>query len=318
MSRRGWLLFAAMCLIWGLPYLFIRVAVEHLTPGTLVFLRTGLGALVLVPIALLRGQLRPVIARWRWLLVFAVVEVIGPWLMLSDAERSLNSSLAGLLIAAVPLIGAVLARLSSNGDRVAGSQLAGLLVGVVGVAALVGLDFSGLRVAALLEIAVVAVGYAVGPIILARRLADLPGLGVIACALTVSALATAPFAVARPPVLDRPAVLLSVVVLGVVCTALAFVLFFQLIAAIGPTRSTVITYVNPAVAVALGVLVLGEPLTAGMLVGFPLILVGSILAARRASGVSAVSLASVDDDDAVRSGEVGCDDPGLAVEIIGR
>ncbi|MGX7679892.1 DMT family transporter [Jatrophihabitans sp. DSM 45814] len=282
MSQRGWALFAAMCVIWGLPYLFIRIAVEHISPGSLVFLRTGIAALVLLPLALWRAEVRPVLVRWRWLIVFAAIEIIGPWLLLSDAERHLNSSLAGLLVAAVPLIGAVIAWLSPSGDRVNRLQLIGLLTGLAGVAALVGLDFGDLDMSAVAEMAIVSVCYAVGPIVLARRLSDLPGLGVIACALTVSAGATLPFVILTPPNLGRPSVVLSVIVLALVCTALAFVLFFELIATIGPTRSTVITYVNPAVALLLGVIVLNEDVTSGMLVGFPLILVGSILGARKA------------------------------------
>jgi drug/metabolite transporter (DMT)-like permease len=279
-SRRGWALFAAMCLIWGLPYLFIRVAVAHVSPGTLVFLRTALGSLVLVPIALARGQFVPVLRRWRWLALFAAVEVIVPWLMLSDAEKQLNSSLAGLLVAGVPLIGAVLARFNSRGEPISPLQLLGLVVGFVGVACVVGLDVGGLNMVALLEMAVVAVGYAMGPVLLARTLSDLPGLGVIAVALSMSAVLCLPFAFIQPPDLSRASVVSSIVVLGLICTALAFLLFFELIAVIGPTRATVITYVNPAVAVTLGVAVLGEPITTGMLVGFPLILAGSILGAR--------------------------------------
>ena len=273
-----------MCLIWGLPYLFIRVVVEddHLTPGTLVFVRTGLGAAILLPIGLLRSQIKPVLVRWRWLAVFAVVEIMLPWLMLSDAERHLNSSLAGLLVAAVPLVGAVAALFTHAAERLNRLQVVGLLLGIVGVACLVGLDFSGLHTSSLLEMAGVAVCYAIGPIILARSLSDLPGLGVIACALAISAVAYSPFAFLQPPHHVTASVLGSVIVLGVVCTALAFVLFFQLIATIGPTRSTIITYVNPAVAIALGVLILDEKLTPGMLVGFPLILAGSILGARKA------------------------------------
>jgi drug/metabolite transporter (DMT)-like permease len=272
-----------MCVIWGLPYLFIRIAVEHITPGALVFLRTALGTVVLLPLALARRQVRPVLRRWRWLATFAVVEVITPWLLLSDAERHLNSSLAGLLVAAVPLIGAILAWFSRGGDRLTGVQFIGLLIGLAGVAALVGIDFGNLNLVAVGEMAVVAVCYATGPIVLARRLADLPSLGVIACSLTLSAVVTAPFPAFQPPNLGRASVVLSVAVLGVVCTALAFILFFQLIATIGPTRSTIITYINPAVAVLLGVLVLNENLTTGMLVGFPLILFGSILGARAGS-----------------------------------
>ncbi len=280
-SRRGWLLFAAMCVIWGLPYLFIRVAVEHLAPGTLVFLRTAGATVILLPVAVARREIGAVLARWRWLLMFALIEVMIPWLLLSDAERHLSSSLAGLLVAAVPLVGAVAARFSQHADPVNRSQLVGLLLGVVGVAALVGLDFGGLNLFAILEMAVVSICYATGPIILARSLADLPGLGVIAGAMAVSAVCYLPFAFLQPPRQLTGAAVGSVAVLSVVCTALAFLVFFRLVAVIGPTRSTVITYVNPAVAVALGVVVLGEHVTSGMLVGFPLILAGSIIAARK-------------------------------------
>jgi drug/metabolite transporter (DMT)-like permease len=276
-----------MCLIWGLPYLFIRVVVEddHLTPGTLVFLRTALASVVLLPIGLFRGQIKPVLARWKWLMVFAVIEVMAPWLMLADAERHLNSSLAGLLVAGVPLVGALAARFTAHADRVNRTQFVGLMLGIVGVSSLVGLDFSGLHLTSLLEMAAVVVCYATGPIILSRSLSDLPGLGVIASALVVSAVAYLPFVFLQPPSHLTASVVGSVTVLAVVCTALAFVLFFQLIATIGPTRSTIITYVNPAVAIALGVAILDEQITTGMVVGFPLILAGSILGARKPTPV---------------------------------
>jgi drug/metabolite transporter (DMT)-like permease len=280
-SRRGWALFAAMCIIWGLPYLFIRVAVEHMSPGTLVCLRTALGALILLPIALMRGELRPVLARWRWVVIFAIVEVITPWLLLGEAEQKLSSSLAGLLVAGVPLVGALIAFLRPHAEKPSGTQMVGLLVGLAGVAALVGLDFGEVSTVALVQMSGVVVCYAVGPVILASRLSDLPGRGVIAASLALSALVYLPFAIVDPPDLNRLQTIGSVLVLGVVCTAVAFILFFALIAAIGPTRSTVITYVNPAVAVLLGVTILGESVTAGMLVGFPLILAGSVLGARQ-------------------------------------
>ena len=280
MTRRGWVLFAVMCLIWGLPYLFIRVAVRDLNPGTMVFLRTAGASVLLLPAAAARGMIRPVLGRWRLIVLFSLVEVVIPWVLLSDAERKLSSSLAGLLVAAVPLIGAALAFFSSHGDRMDARQLAGLAVGIVGVTSLVGLDLGQLHLTAMAEMLVVSIGYATGPVILARWLSDLPGLGVIGSAMAVSTVLLSPFPLLRPPGHVAGQAIASIAVLSVVCTALAFVLFFQLIAEIGPTRSTVITYVNPAVAVLLGVLVLGERLTVGMVVGFPLILIGSVLAAR--------------------------------------
>jgi drug/metabolite transporter (DMT)-like permease len=281
MTRRSWALFAAMCLIWGIPYLLIRVAVRDIAPGTLVFLRTGIGGLVLLPLALRNGGFGPALRRWRPLLAFTLLEVAIPWLLLSDAEQHLSSSMSGLLIAAVPLVGVVVARLSGADERADRWQLVGLLVGLVGVAMLLGLDVGTIRLSALLELLVVVIGYAVAPVIMARKLSDLPSIPVVCATLLAVAIGYLPYAALRPPTHVHATGWWSIAVLGVVCTAVAFVLFFALIAAIGPARATVITYVNPAVAVLCGVALLGEDFTVGMGVGFPLILAGSVLAARR-------------------------------------
>jgi drug/metabolite transporter (DMT)-like permease len=285
MTRRSWALFAAMCVIWGVPYLLIRVAVRDFSPGTLVFARTGIGGLVLLPFAFANGGFGPVLHRWRPLLAFTVIELAVPWLLLSDAERVLSSSLSGLLLAAVPLVGVVVARVSRSDDRGGGTlRYLGLLLGLAGVVVLLGLDVGDMRTGALLEIGVVAVGYAVAPVIMARRLADLPSIPVVAASLLVTAIGYLPYALLNWPHSISTKVAWSVIGLGVVCTALAFIVFFALIAAIGPARATVITYVNPAVAVLLGVWLLDEKFTLGIALGFPLILVGSVLAARRAVG----------------------------------
>ena len=282
MTRRGALLFAAMCVIWGIPYLMIRVAVRELAPVTLVFFRTGLAALLLVPLAAHRRELRPLLARWRPLLAYTAIEVALPWVLLSHAETKLTSSLTGLLIAAVPLVGALIVSLSGERERLGGRRWVGLLVGLCGVAAIVGLDLGNVNAVALVEIALVAVCYAVGPIILSRRLNELPPLGVVAASLALSAIAYAPLAAFRwPSEMPSAHVVESVVGLAVVCSAAAFLIFFALIAEVGPVRATVITYVNPAVAAVLGVLLLSERVTAGMLVGFALVLVGCVLATGR-------------------------------------
>lgn len=281
MSRRGWLLFLAMGVIWGIPYLFIRIAVMHLSPPTMVFLRTGVAVALLVPIAVARGEFLPALRRWRPLLAFTVVEIAMPWLFLGHAEQRLSSSLTGLLLAAVPLVGAVLGWVTGT-DRLDWRRGLGLLVGLVGVAALVGLDVGRGDILALLQVLVVAVCYAVGPFIQNRYLADLPGLGVIAASLALTAIGYAiPAAYQMPRQWPPASAIASVVVLGVVCTAVAFLIFFQLIDTVGPTRATVITYINPAVAVALGVVFLAEPFTVGIVVGFVLVLLGSFLATRR-------------------------------------
>ena len=288
MSRRGWALFAAMCVIWGIPYLLIRVAVRDVSPGTLVFLRTGIGGLVLLPLALRSGGFGPVLRRWKPLVAFTVLEIAVPWLLLGNAEEHLPSSLTGLLVAATPLVSVVAGRLTGTGDHVDARRWAGLLLGLLGVGVLVGLDLGSVSGLALVEVGLVAIGYATAPIIMATQLADLPRFPVVSAALLLSAVAWAPYGLTHWPRHVTETGIASIVVLGLVCTALAFVLFFALIAEIGPNRATVITYVNPAVAVALGLLLLNEQFTAGMGIGFPLILVGSVLAAstgRRAGPV---------------------------------
>lgn len=302
MSRRNWLLFAAMCVIWGIPYLLIRVAVRDISPADLVFARTGIAALMLLPIAIWRRELIPAFRRWRPLLAYTLVELTIPWLLLSDAETELSSSLTGLLVAAVPLVGLVMMRIIGGGDQMTRSTVVGLLMGIVGVAALVGIDLGRLDGFALLEVAGVVVGYALGPIILSRSLSDLPAIGVVTASLVITALIYLPVSLADGPARLTGGSIASVLVLASVCTALAFLLFFALIAGIGPARATVITYVNPAVAVLLGVIALDEEFTVGMAVGFPLILAGSILGARHRTEV--VPAAGCEPDGAPTPGAV--------------
>jgi len=280
-TRRGLLLFAAMSVIWGIPYLFIRVAVAEVSPAFFVFARTGIAAAVLLPIALVRLDLRPVLARWRWVVAFALVEIAIPWVMLGSAEQHLSSSLTGLLISGVPLVGTLLAWLTGGTDRIGRLGLVGLLIGMAGVLGIVGADFGVADPIAFVQVAIVVVGYAIGPAILSRRLDGVASLGVMALSLGLVALLYAPIAVTQwPATLPSPNVLVSLVVLGVVCSAAAFILFAALIDEIGPVRATVIAYVNPAVAAILGVLVLNETLTVPMVIGFALVTIGSLLATR--------------------------------------
>ena len=282
MTRRGLVLFALMSVIWGIPYLFIRVAVAEISPATLVFVRTAIGAAILLPIAIARVDLRAVLARWRWVVAFAAVEIAGPWVMLGSAEQHVASSLAALLIAGVPLVGTVFAVATGGADRVGRGNVLGLLIGLAGVAAIVGADFGSTDLTALAQIAVVIVGYAIGPAILSRRLAGLPSLGVMAVSLGLCALLYLPIAAVQlPPVVPSPNVLISVAILASLCTAAAFLIFGALINEIGPVRSTVITYFNPTVAAVLGVLVLNEAFSLPMGIGFALVLLGSTLATRR-------------------------------------
>ena len=281
MSRRGLLLFAAMCVIWGIPYLLIRVAVRDLSPSALVLSRTVIAALILLPLAARRDELRPLVRHWRPLAVFAAIEIAIPWVLLGSAEQHLSSSLTGLLVAGVPLVAVTVAATTGERERLGGVRAVGLLLGVLGVAAIVGVNIDGASAVPLVEVGLVAVCYAVGPLILQRHLARLPSMGVIAGSLALTAIVYVPIAAfSVPRAMPSPAAAGAVVGLAVVCTALAFLVFVALIGEIGPVRATVITYVNPAVAAILGVVVLGEHLTLGMVLGFGIVLAGSVLATR--------------------------------------
>ena len=272
------MLFAAMCLLWGMPYLLIKVAVEELTPAQLVLLRTAIAAAVLLPWVLWKGQLAPALPHWRPLLAFTALELTIPWYLLASAEQRLSSSLTGLLIATVPLVAAFAARVAGDGDRLDRTRVTGLAVGFAGVAALVGIDVRGGDLVSVAEVAVVVVCYAVAPLVVSRWLGGVPAAGVTAAALALTALVYAPAA----PGLELPSgrVVVAVLVLALACTVAALLMFFALIAEAGPQRALVITFINPAVALLLGIVVLGERLTLGAVVGFPLVLVGSVLATR--------------------------------------
>ena len=271
-----------MCVIWGIPYLLIRVAVSEISPAMLVFLRTGVAALILAPFALRRGGLRALQGRWIAVLVYAAVEIAIPWFLLSSAEQQITSALAGLLVSAVPLVGVIIATSLGNREHLGAASLSGLLLGLAGVALIVGFDLRASNLLALAAMAVVVVGYALGPVILSRFLEGVPAVTVNGTVLALCCVVYAPIALTQWPHAGIGVKAIAAVgVLAVVCTAIAFNLFFALIVEIGPVRATVITYVNPAVAAILGVAVLREPLTWAMGAGFVLVLAGSALATRR-------------------------------------
>lgn len=288
MSPRAIVLFAALGVAWGIPYLLIKVAVSELDPALVVFGRSAVGGLILLPLALVRRQVLPVLRRWRPLLVYTVAEIVLPWYFLSSAEQRLPSSTAGLLLASVPLVGVAVAFATGRPERFSAGNWTGVLLGMLGVAALVGLDVAGSDLVGVAEIAVVVVGYAIGPVILARRMSDLPGTGVVALSLVLAALTyvpLVPLAGGWPTQWPSVPALASVLILAVVCSAAAFLIMFALIAEIGPVRTTTITYVNPAVAIVAGSLVLGERVTVWTVAGFGLVLAGSFLVTRRRRAV---------------------------------
>jgi len=282
MTKRGAILFLSLGLIWGLPYLLIKVSVEFLSPEVIIFLRVLLAAMILMPVVIKRGYLRQLKGHWKWVFVFAIVEITFPFGALTFAELRLSSSMTGLLIAAVPIVSAIFAWRLGIDDRITGMRVAGLAVGILGVASLVGFDLTGGELLSASLLIITVIGYALGPIIVSQKLSTAPALAAIAMATAINTIIYAPFAfISRPTETVPLNVWLAVAVLGAICTALAFILFFSLVAEVGPARTTVITYINPAVAVILGVIVLSEPITLGLVVGFPLILIGSFLATRK-------------------------------------
>jgi drug/metabolite transporter (DMT)-like permease len=276
-------LFLTMSVIWGIPYLLIKVAVDEVSPVMLVFARCVVGAALLLPWTIAKGLLRPALRHWRALLLFTVLEMAGPWLLIAYAEESLSSSLTGLLVAGVPFVAALAGLLLGEEERLTTIRVLGMAIGVVGIGVLLGLDLEGAQLLPILAIGLVLIGYAAGPLVVTRALPDVSGVAASSIALFVTAVVYAPFAA---PQLDEAAsapatAWLALAALGVVCTALALALFFSLIREVGPQRALVITFVNPAVAVLLGVLLLDEPFTLGIALGLPLVLLGCVLATRR-------------------------------------
>jgi drug/metabolite transporter (DMT)-like permease len=284
-SLRGWTLFLAMSIIWGIPYLLIKIAVEEVSVPVLVFTRVAVGAAVLLPLALSRQTVTMVRNHWRALLGFAFFEIIAAWWLLSDAERHLTSSMTGLLIAAAPIFAAVLDRFT-GGERLGTKRIAGLAIGMAGVAVLAGPHIGG-STWPILEVLLVAVCYAIAPLIAARRLADVPTLPMTAVCLGFAALVyAAPEAATWPDEMPSTRALLALGSLAVICTALAFIVFFALIREVGAARALVFTYINPAVALTAGVIVLNEPLTPSNLAALVLILIGCVFATRRHEGAA--------------------------------
>ena len=282
MSTRAWTLFGALSVIWGVPYLFIKIADDGgATPGLLALARVALGAAVLLALALRAGGLSALRAHWLWLAVYAVAEIVIPFPAIAAGEQRIPSSLAAIIIACVPLLVVLLEPLFGPTAPVGRRRITGLVIGLTGVVALVGVDASahvGTLVGAA-ETLLGAVGYAIGPIVLKRHLATLDPRAMMGASLAIAALILVPVALLDAPArVPSAGALASIVALGLVCTALGFALMAVLVVDIGPSRALVIAYINPVVAVALGVVFLSEHPGALALAGLALILAGSWLA----------------------------------------
>ncbi|MEY2581639.1 MAG: hypothetical protein QOE09_1488 [Ilumatobacteraceae bacterium] len=284
MTKRGWVLFTAMAVIWGVPYFMIRVAVKQIDPSVVVFGRTSLSAVVLLILAGRAGAIRPALRRWRPVVMFAVIEMAIPWILLATAEQQLASGLTALIISSVPIIGTIAAFALGDRHALRLVRIVGIALGLGGVALLVGRDLGSDQAPpwwSVVEVLIVVVCYATAPFIADRRLADVPSLGVIAVSLSLVTLIYAPFAATALPT-SAPSInaILAVLGLALVCTGFAFVVFFRLIEEVGPARAGLITFANPVVAIALGAVFLDELITVATVIGFVLVIAGCWLATR--------------------------------------
>ena len=287
MSRKALWLFLAAGLAWGIPYFFIRIAVEDFSTYSIVLFRVLIGAAVLVPLALKQGALKLALKHWPWILGFALLEMVGPWWLITESGRHLPSGLIGLLIATVPFFAVMIASFMGDKSVWHPKTVLGLLMGFAGVVALVGIDSLSGLIDPLWVGAVVlaALGYAIAPAMMAHKIGFIPTAGVISLSMVFVALIyvipaafTLPAEIAAGPAIES---WIAIGVLGVICSAVAFIIFFALIKEVGPARATLITYLNTLVALVLGVVFLNEPITTGLIIGFPLILIGSWFAGKR-------------------------------------
>jgi drug/metabolite transporter (DMT)-like permease len=281
MTRRGFVLFTSLSLIWGLPYLFIKFAVAELDPTMIVLARTLPSAIILLWWAHRRGKLMENLKYWKVAALFAGVEMLFPWWLITAAEREISSGLTGLLLATVPLFGVLIARLRGDQKAASSKRLLGLAIGIVGVAALVGLNpgEESVSLVAVVMVLISAFGYALGPAVISKAIQNADSPSLIAMSLSIVTILYSPFLFIHWPTEPVSSTTIwSIVVLSLICTVAAFLVFFALIDEVGPIRATLVTYINPAVAIVLGIVFANEPLTLGILIGFPLVLGGSWLA----------------------------------------
>lgn len=283
MTRRSWLLMAGAAATWGASYLFIKVALDDLSEGALVWIRVALGALVLVPLAVRAGALRPLRGRLRWLVVVTLFQVVGPFLLIASGQRAVPSAMAGILVSAAPLFTAVLAARFDSAERLRGWAGAGVLLGMLGVVLLFGVDLTGGRdeLVGGLMVLLAALGYAIAALLVKARLTGVPAVGIVAGEMLVAAVITFPLLLAGLPTavpgLDTIA---AMVALGAGGTGLAFLWYYTLLAELGPARASLIAYIAPGFAVVYGAVLLGERITVGTVAGLALILLGSWLGAQ--------------------------------------
>jgi drug/metabolite transporter (DMT)-like permease len=283
MSRKSLFYFLLVGFLWGIPYLLMKVAVEEIPPSAIVAGRTLIGAAILIPVALYRKTFKGAVLGFKFVAFYALLEMIGPWILISTAQKKIDSGLAGLLISTVPIFAAIITSLRGDHTVWQFKRMFGIVVGFIGLIAVVGIEsFSGnSHPASIAMMILAAMGYSYAIIMVTTNLPLVDGIAINGLAMAITSIFWAPLAIAQWPaqVTLKPA--LSLIALGVLCTALAFLVFFKLLVEIGPARGSLVTYLNTSVAVVLGVIVLNEPITIGLIIGLPLVLIGSYLASKK-------------------------------------
>lgn len=287
MSRRGLFLFILVGFLWGIPYLFIKIAIDPesgFTPAIVVCLRTAIGAAILIPLAIKQGQLGAAVRGAKYVFFYALLEMIGPWILIGTAEQKISSGLAGLLVASVPIWATIFASLRGDKTVWQRKRLFGIVVGFIGLIAVVGIEsITGssdpLSIAMVL---VASIGYSYAVMMVQGALPNVSGIAINAVAMAMTALFYAPWAIAQWPAHEiSQGAIRAIIGLGVLSTGAAFAAFFTLANIIGVARASLVTYLNTACAVVLGVIILNEPLTTGIILGLPLVLIGSYFASRK-------------------------------------
>jgi hypothetical protein len=285
MSRRAYFHFAVSGLFWGIPYLLMKVAVRDLEPAVIVCGRVLIGAIILIPLAIHQKVLMDAIRGWRYVLPYAIFEMMIPWILITNAEKKISSGLAGLLIATVPIWSTIFASLAGDKTVWHSKRLVGIAIGFAGLVGLVGYEsiFGETDIISILMMLVAAISYSFAVNMISIKLPDVSGIAINGVAMFITAVAYAPLMVLQWPAANTVSAesALSLLALGIFCTALAFISFFIVMKEIGPARASIGTYVNTAVAVVLGVIILSEPLTLGIIIGLPLVMIGSFLASRK-------------------------------------
>ncbi len=284
MTRRNWILFGLVGVLWGIPYLFVKVAVQDFSPPVIVFGRTIIGAAILIPLAIREKSLMAALRGIKYVIPYAFLEMVGPWILITTAQQKITSGLTGLLVATVPIWATIMTSIFGDHSVWHSKRIFGLLIGFIGVIAVVGIEsLTGSSNALAIGMVILAsIFYAYAVIMITRKLPGVSGIAINAVAMAFTATFYFPIAVIEWPTHSVPLnSWLALLSLGIFSTAIAFALFFTLMADIGPARASLVTYLNTAVAILLGVLILSEPLTLGIIIGLPLILIGSYFAGRK-------------------------------------